>query len=57
MIIEYADIHRKALNPRKKYQFFYHLGKCSELFVYMHTKQSNTYARVNLYEMSTNKLC
>ena len=29
MIIEYVGMHRKALNPCKKYQFFYHLGKCS----------------------------
>ena len=39
MIIEYVGIHRKTLNPCKKYQFFYHLGKCLELFVYMHKKQ------------------
>ena len=37
MIIEYAGIHRKALNPCKKNQN--RLGKCSELFVYMHKKQ------------------
>ena len=40
MIIEFAGIHRKTLNPCKKYQFSYHLGsECSELFVYMHKKQ------------------
>ena len=39
MIIEYVGVHRKALNPCKKYQFFYHLGQCLELLEYMHKKQ------------------
>ena len=51
MIIEYAGIHRKAKNPCKNYPFF-----CVQSYSCTCTR-NNTYARVNLYEMSTNKSC
>ena len=49
MIIEYAGIYRKAKNPCKKNPEF--------RVIHVHAQETNTYARVNLYEMSTNKSC
>ena len=59
MIIEYA-VPSLALNyPCKEYQIIYSIYylKCSNLFVYVHAWETNTHARVNLYEMSTCKSC
>ena len=53
MIIEYAGIRCKALNPCKKYQF---LITQAGVPSYSCTCIRNKYlSRVNLYEMSTNK--
>ena len=59
MSTDYA-VPSLALNfPCKEYQIIYSIYylKCSNLFVYMHAWETNTHARVNLYEMSTCKSC
>ena len=39
MIIEYAGIRCKALNPCKKYQFLITQASVPSYFLYMHKKQ------------------
>ena len=51
MIIEYVGIDRKVKNPCKITHFFVFR------VIRVHAQETNTYARVNLLEMSTYKSC